>query len=568
MHAKFTFIKKLISWENPNLSSLLCYYRYCSLLITSILYLIGPPASPLYLKLGVSFSLLVEAYIFTKIYNGENEESDRNKKILILVETVGLAFILILTGGIQSPFFWYALNPILLSATLFPVYFCWAIMGIFITAAISLERFSLYHPGDAIQLWPEKASPVFIFALVTLVAQLYSYSIHKLSRQSEIMQKQLEHIKSLYEAVEVFSYNNNPQEIVSLFASYAKTLTGAKKVIVWIEAEVGLKERRKKNYYAIRGPRQVLAEEIWYPYLKQVLADIDKSRGVRKHYFTGKRGNERGMLLTVKVCSKTNSYGVLSAYYEDPGEADEAAQTLTFLAELCAVALEKHSMEAIAEDFLLVDEKNRIAGEIHDSVNQNLFGVVYSLDTLIKDRVLSEPLRKQLRLLQKTLQRSLKELRTAIYSMSTLKNKAEPFVEEVEKYLYDLAQLNDISVNYETLGCFNLSSQVRNSLYRIIREATGNAIRHGSCSNIKVRLEADRSALKLTITDNGCGFTFAAIEREEKNGLGLINMQELSRNIGGTLEIESIPGRGTKVFCKIPLGQEHGNLFKEEEMIG
>ncbi|NLM24057.1 MAG: sensor histidine kinase [Firmicutes bacterium] len=539
-------------------------------MVTSGLYLAGPPFSPLYLKLGVCLSLLVEAYIFTRVYHinhEENENGDQFKKTLIFIETMGLASLLIITGGLDSPFIWYAINPILLAATLPPAYFCWIMAAAFISAAVFLQRYSLYEPVRYQPFWPNRVYNLLVFVLVTLVAQIYNFVIRYLSRQNEVMQKQLDHIKSLYEIVEVLSHRNTPQEVVNLFASYSKVLLKATKVIVCIELSPVLKKQQKQCFYAVRGPRRILSEDKWYPHLKKILANIHNQQNNQVIInYPEEEESSPGALLTVPVKSKSHTYGLISAYFEDHCEREqlsELTQTLQYLSKLCAVAMEKYSLEAVTEEMLLLEEKDRIAGEIHDGVTQNLFGLVYALDELANTDSLPESTRQQLRFLQKTAQESLKELRKTIYDLSFTKRNAEPFIDEVKKYLYDLARLNGITVNFECRGDLHLNRTTRKALYRIVREATGNAIRHGYCSNIDVLLEADEQRILLEVADNGAGFDPESARSGSENGLGLVNMKELARNIGGTLAVDSIPGRKTRVSCTIPL---QNGIFPREEV--
>ncbi len=553
-------LKKRLSWQTMELSSLLSYYRYVSLLITSGIYLVGPPHSPAYLKVGVCLFLFLEAFVFTRLYNMEGQ-SDRVRKLLIFVETLGLASILILTGGLGSAFLWYAINPILLAATLMPVYFCWLMMTVFMAAAGFLQRFDLYGVEATFAIWPDRYPFILFFVLATLAAQLFNYFIRRVSHQSEVMHEQLQHIKSLYEAVEVFSNRTDPREIVSLFASYSKAMTGALKVIIWVETDSEIQGSAKKNYYSVKGLRNILLETQWYPYLKELYQHKTTAPDFHVDQLEpiGREG-QTGSLLTVKIKSKSHVFGLLSAFY--PGESWETGglqQTLGFMADLCAAALEKHSLESVAEEVLLLEEKDRIAREIHDNVTQNLFGLIYGIDMIIKKSTLPEELQERLRLMQQTAQKTLKELRTAIYRMSSLKNEQEPFKEEVGKYLRDLGQMNNVTVSFNHTGYLQqLSSHLQRSLFRIIREATGNAIRHGHCRSISVSIEEKEGIFSLEISDDGRGFEPPAEGSNPHSGLGLINMKELTRSMGGELQVESNPGRGTRIHCEINPGRGRG----------
>lgn len=556
-------LKRHFSWETMGLTSLLGYYRYVSLLITSILYIVGPPPSLIYLKVIISFCLFLEAFIFTRLFNTASK-ADHLKKLLITIETLGLASILILTGGLDSPFLWYAINPILMAATLLPHWFCWLMMSLFLAAASFLQRFEIYGLRTTFNLWPDSYSFILIFVLVTLAAQLFNFFIRRLSHQSEVMEEQLQHIKSLYDAVGIFSLRTDPQEIVSLFASYSKTMTGADKVFIWVETEDPFQGNRSHStttsYQAVRGPRRILGDESWYPYVRECFTENMEGRDMFVQQIASQPGKDRGTLLTVKIKSGTRVYGLISAYFlEGPQEMAAVEQTLTFNADLCAVALEKYSLESITDEILIMEEKDRIAREIHDNVTQNIFGVVYGIDLLMKKGNLPQETNEQLLLMQKTAQRSLKDLRAAIYRMSSLKKEQEPFKEELEKYLHDLGLLNNINVNFTPGGYLQqLSSQVQRSLFRIIREATGNAIRHGHCSKIEVLLEIGEGKVILDITDNGKSFTPSGADKGMRQGMGLLNMRELARSMGSELLLEAVPGEGTRIFCEINIAPSLG----------
>ena len=128
-------------------------------------------------------------------------------------------------------------------------------------------------------------------------------------------------------------------------------------------------------------------------------------------------------------------------------------------------------------------------------------------------------------------------------------------MEDVRRYLTELGQLNDVFVEFDCRGSLgSIKSVARNSLYRIIREATGNAIRHGNCSSIKVSLIEENGIIELSIADNGEGFELEEYQHGGKNGLGLLNMKELAGSMGGTLTIESNPEKGTVVSCVVMAG--------------
>ncbi len=101
MYAFPQFLKKGMPWANPEPSALLGVYRYASLLITSCVYLIGPPRAPFLLKAGTMLCLIAEAYLFIRVFNSDHANS-KTKRLLLLAETAGLASILVITGGLTA----------------------------------------------------------------------------------------------------------------------------------------------------------------------------------------------------------------------------------------------------------------------------------------------------------------------------------------------------------------------------------------------------------------------------------------------------------------------------------
>ena len=298
----------------------------------------------------------------------------RTKKLLIFIETIGLAYAHHKRRPGQ-PFLWYSINPILLAITLAPAYFCWAMLAVFIFFASFLQRFNIYRPETFFMIWPERSYFIAVFLLVTFGAQLFSYLIMKLSRHARFMEKKMQHIKSLYEAIEVFSHHTDPQEIINLFASYGRALTGANKVIVWVETQFGFQPSSSKQvFYAVRGPRDVLAEESWYPYIKRIFEEKEGGRDVEIQRFPAGLDYPPGVLVTVRVKSSSNIFGLLSAFSWGTGKYRRGPANPDFPRGSVRRSPGKKLTETLIEQFLLVEEKDRIASEIHDSVTQNIFG--------------------------------------------------------------------------------------------------------------------------------------------------------------------------------------------------
>lgn len=240
-------------------------------------------------------------------------------------------------------------------------------------------------------------------------------------------------------------------------------------------------------------------------------------------------------------------------------------RTVEFLAELSEMTLERIHLNQIKDQMLIMEEQNRIANEIHDSVSQRLFGIVYSLHSLrAKSRSISaEELDQEYQFLSQTANTTMKELRASIYKLSNVKKGSKAFFVILEDYLTEYAKLNDIQIDYQLTGDESLFTQkMKSGLYRIICEACGNAVRHGECTEIMLTLTILEDKISLEIEDNGIGIRLHNQEKEK--GIGLINMRSIINSFGGVFSIDSLQGLGTTLQIEIPTE----TMIKKQEVLG
>jgi len=156
---------------------------------------------------------------------------------------------------------------------------------------------------------------------------------------------------------------------------------------------------------------------------------------------------------------------------------------------------------------------------------------------------------------------AMRELRQSIYSLSTQKSGERIFFSSIQAYLESLARLNDIVINVDLIGeQEQLPAGLEKCIYRIVCEATGNALKHGNSSIISVQLHVNSSVIKIIVEDNGSGFELEKMDKESV-GLGLRNMQKLVHSVGGIFKMKSTLGVGTKVHVELPT--EQINVIKQ-----
>ncbi len=241
----------------------------------------------------------------------------------------------------------------------------------------------------------------------------------------------------------------------------------------------------------------------------------------------------------------------------DEGQEDSARlRSLESITHQAAVAIGT-TMLCIdrAQRLAVQEERLRIAQDIHDTVSQSLFGIVYTLDGSIQllpeqPEAAVPELKRALRVAEE----AHNEVRHSILNIWPSEVTADRFANGLRKYTADNCQASNLQLTFHISGDFaQLSSQVRRGLYRIAQEALANVAHHAAASQADVSLEVATNLIRLIVTDNGRGFDpEIALAREyNREHFGLRGMQQRVRSLGGAWEIHSQPGDGSKIIVEI-----------------
>lgn len=199
------------------------------------------------------------------------------------------------------------------------------------------------------------------------------------------------------------------------------------------------------------------------------------------------------------------------------------------------------------------EERQRIARELHDSSLQNLTHLVHKVE-LSSMFIDQDPIRAKLELatITKNLKLVIDEIRNTIFNLRPMSFDDLGFKETVERLLNNLSESTDINITYEIDEVKSNNSISLMILYRIIQESCSNAIKHSSCSELKITLVNKKDEVQVTIADNGIGFDMDEMIRTKENHFGLKIMKERISLLGGTLICDSKPARGTTISIRVP----------------
>lgn len=204
------------------------------------------------------------------------------------------------------------------------------------------------------------------------------------------------------------------------------------------------------------------------------------------------------------------------------------------------------------------EERKRIARELHDQVGQALTSLLVGLRNLESD-----PNPARLHELKAVVADTLNGVRELALELRPSILDDLGLVPALERYIHTCAARYRLSVDLQTVGLdgVRLPPAVETALYRIIQEALTNVVRHARARQVSLLLEVRGGSVVAVVEDDGCGFDAECLMNGplSERCLGLHGMRERAELLGGTLTVESSPGRGTSVFVEVPLeGQNEG----------
>lgn len=241
-------------------------------------------------------------------------------------------------------------------------------------------------------------------------------------------------------------------------------------------------------------------------------------------------------------------------------EIGELAEAFNLMTEaLSRAAAERAEREQLRVQYVSgviaaqEEERRRIARELHDSTSQSLTSLLVGLRAL-RDRSDDPDLLQQAEELRTIASHTLDDVHSLAIQLrpSVLDDLGLPAA--LERHVADCCRRHAIQVDMVISGLNDrrLPTAIETALYRIVQEALTNIVRHAHAATASVLVECRETQVRAIIEDDGVGFDPAALGRIEGH-LGLHGIHERATLLGGSLTIESEPGRGTSLFVEIPL---------------
>ncbi|HPH95941.1 MAG TPA: two-component regulator propeller domain-containing protein [Anaerolineaceae bacterium] len=240
---------------------------------------------------------------------------------------------------------------------------------------------------------------------------------------------------------------------------------------------------------------------------------------------------------------------------------DEDAQRLFLaLAQRATISIDNAILFEQTKELAIIEERNRLARDLHDSAKQKAFAALAQLGAANGILARSpDSARGHVGEAENLVYEVIQELTFLIQEMYPIALKEKGLSTALREYIFEWENRTGIFVQTSVDSGQVLSIQLEQALYRVAQESLANIARHSQAQTVGFNLEYKPDVVEMTIFDDGIGFDLG----QKPSGVGLRSMQERIAMVGGIIEINSTPNKGTRIFVQVPI-DKHIYPSKEE----
>ncbi len=222
-------------------------------------------------------------------------------------------------------------------------------------------------------------------------------------------------------------------------------------------------------------------------------------------------------------------------------------------ADVLASAIENARLYQRAQEAAVLEERSRLARDLHDSISQQLFSMTLTAQAA-RVQLDKNPARTaaQLERLQETAAAALAEMRALIFQLRPPALSAQGLVGALQQHVAALGRREGLSMSFEIHGEERYARGAEQAIYRIAQEALNNVVKHAGACRVIITLDFQPDRVALRVADDGAGFDLGLLQPELGRHLGLTSMRERAAELGGMLDLRSRPGHGTEVLLTVP----------------
>ena len=403
--------------------------------------------------------------------------------------------------------------------------------------------------------------------MTSTLKESYSNLEHKVAERTKQERQRAEQLRTINEISRKISSIINLDELLPFVANLLRETFNYHNVNIFLfepnSGKLILKAICLSGYKGViplEVPLEMAEEGIvaWVAQTGEPLLVNDVSNEPRYQFIEELSSTKSELAIAIRV--KDKILGVLDI---ESNEVDSFSESDLFtaqtLADQLAVAIENARLYQETGQMAVMEERNRMAREIHDTLAQGFTGIILQLEaaeqSLNGDKT---EVMQHLNRARSLARGSLNEARRSVWNLRPQALERTSLVEAIRQEVARFAQSSDIAARFDVSEkTRELPLEVETALLRICQEALANIKKHAHATEVKADLTFEEAEVMLSVRDNGAGIN----SDDESNGgpegkhrgFGLISMQERARSLGGTLEVQSEKGKGTVVIVSIPV---------------
>ncbi|MFN3390773.1 MAG: GAF domain-containing protein [Meiothermus ruber] len=370
----------------------------------------------------------------------------------------------------------------------------------------------------------------------------------------------LRHLEALYQADEKLYASLELDQVLQALADVCVDLLGADKscILTWDETRQYLITRAQRGFtsqfvqimnaysghglivHAARSGETV------------VIQDTHKDERVARH-ITDAEDIRAFMHIPIRLEGQV--FGVFSVNNQHPHTlGPEEQRVFTSLAQRAAIAIRNAHLYAQAQGKAALEERQKLARDLHDSVSQTIYGIVLGVRSA-KAQLAQYPeqVPATLDFVLKLAEAATAEMRALIFELRPDSLQQQGLVAALSKQAAVMRSRHGFLVEAHLCAEPPLAPEAKEALYRVAQEALNNIVKHAQARKVYLRLQQQEGRIELEVRDDGVGFDS---EREYPGHLGLVSMRERIERLGGRFGITSSPGSGTTVRAELDLPEQ------------
>jgi signal transduction histidine kinase len=335
-----------------------------------------------------------------------------------------------------------------------------------------------------------------------------------------------------------------PDEVLELVCYEARQLTGASGcAILLLEDEEWLQVMSNSGYPSPVLTRLAIGDSLAGQVVVQaeplILNDLDSQ--VQAYY----KNPDLESLLAIPLWADEIIIGALDIVNKPGGFDEEDIRIMSLFGDQAAIAIKNAQLHEQAEKLAVIEERQRLARELHDSVSQALYSVNLYAEAagMALSAGKSDVAADNLQALRTMAREAILDMRMLIFELHPPNLEEEGLASALQARLEAVEARSGLQTEFHMSGERRLPITIEEELYRIAQEALTNAVKHARAKKVNIRLTAEDSYFCLEVQDDGSGFDVGTADR--RGGLGLRGIKERVQCINGELSIDSIPDHGT-----------------------